>query len=38
MDGDVDLVTVFVKELSKNRIFNEDLEWFRHELVKKGAV
>ena len=35
IDGDADVVTAFVKRLSKNRIFDEDLEWFRHELVKK---
>jgi tetratricopeptide (TPR) repeat protein len=35
MDSNVDLVTAFVKRLSKNRIFDQDLEWFRHELVKK---
>jgi hypothetical protein len=35
VDNNVDLVTAFVKRLSKNRIFDEESEWFRHELVKK---
>ena len=34
-NNNVDLVTAFVKRLSKNRIFDQDLEWFRHDLVKK---
>jgi hypothetical protein len=32
---DVDLVTPFIKRLSKNRIFDQKLNWFRHELIKK---
>ena len=34
-DNNVDLIAAFVKRLSNNRIFDKDLEWFRHELVKK---
>jgi len=33
-NNNVDLVTAFVKRLNKNRIFDQDSEWFRHELVK----
>ena len=35
MNRNGDLVTALVKRLSKNGIFDEELEWFRHELVKK---
>jgi hypothetical protein len=35
-DNNADLLTAkFVKRLSKIRIFDQDLEWFRHKLVKK---
>ena len=34
-NNNVDLVTAFLKRLNKNRIFDQDLEWFRHDLVKK---
>jgi tetratricopeptide (TPR) repeat protein len=35
MNGNVDLVTSFVKRLSRYRIFDQDLEWFRHELIRR---
>jgi hypothetical protein len=34
-EKNVDLVRPFVKRLIENRIFGEDVKWFRHGLVKK---